>query len=221
MNKKILVTGFAPFNAQRINPSQLLLPELEAHFKSSQIQLLTALLPVEQYVAVEKSIKVIETFKPDIVISLGQAAGRDDISIERIAINVDDYPFADNAGNQPIDKLIVKEGESAYFSTLPVKAIVQSICLQGIAASVSNSAGTYVCNHLMYGLLHYASQRMHKTLQVGFIHIPCLPEQLPGLATDKPCASMSLETIQQAVICAIECAAEQQPDIKLASGTVC
>ncbi|MCP4326237.1 MAG: pyroglutamyl-peptidase I [Alteromonadales bacterium] len=217
--KKVLITGFSPFNAQSMNPSQLLLPDLKTHFKNSTIKLFTLLLPVEQHSAINESITAIEKYQPDIVIALGQAAGRADITIERIAINIDDYPIADNAGNQPIDQPIYEQGENAYFSTLPIKAIAQAIRSQEIKASISNSAGTYVCNHLMYGLLHYAKVQdtKNKPLQVGFIHIPCIPEQI----TDKPLATMLLSDIQRAIVIAVECVVKQGEDIKLSEGKIC
>ncbi len=162
--KRVLVTGFAPFAGQTINPSSLVLIELEKAFIDSDIELITQQLPVEQHSSVKQIQALIELHQPDIAIALGQAAGRPDISIERIAINIDDYPIKDNAGNQPIDEVVIEGGENAYFSSLPIKAMVQAIRAENLPASISNSAGTYVCNHLFYGLMHYT---VGKKIQAG------------------------------------------------------
>lgn len=135
------------------------------------------------------------TNKPDAIISLGQAGGRSCISIERVAINVDDAKIADNDGNKPIDKFIFEDGENAYFSTLPIKAMVEAIKAAKIPAEISNSAGTYVCNHLMYGIL-YKINKERLNIRAGFIHLPYIPSQVieqPG----RP--SMSLDDIVKGI----------------------
>ncbi|HBN82990.1 MAG TPA: pyroglutamyl-peptidase I, partial [Clostridiales bacterium] len=139
--------------------------------------------------------KAMEKYKPDVVLSLGQAGGRSCISIERIAININDTKSADNQGQTPEDQTIFEDGQPAYFSTLPIKKILHSIREIKIPAEISNSAGTFVCNHVMYGVL-YKIQKEGLDMKAGFIHVPFIPEQVidyPG----KP--SMSLNDIVKAV----------------------
>lgn len=118
-----------------------------------------------------------ELEKPDIVLCIGQAGGRYDMTVERLAINVDDARIEDNEGNQPIDIPVFEDGENAYFSNLPIKAMVEEIKGQGIPASISNSAGTFVCNHIMYGVLYHIN-KTYKNMRGGFIHVPFINEQV-------------------------------------------
>ena len=127
----------------------------------------------------------------DFILCVGQAGGRPDITVERVAINCDDFRIPDNGGNQPEDEPVVADGPSAYFATLPKKNIVNALHQNGIPAKVSNTAGTFVCNHLMYGVCHYAAQKGN--IQAGFMHIPYLPSQV----VDKPNQpSMAVETVR-------------------------
>jgi len=190
---KILITAFEPFGGEKVNPAleaMKLLPD-----KIGEAQILKLELPTVFKKSIEKVWQHIDEYEPDIVISLGQAGGRACISIERVAINIDDTTMADNEGNMPVDQPIFKDGENAYFSNLPIKNMVEDIKKAGIPAKVSNTAGTYVCNHVMYGVLY----KIHKeklNIKAGFIHVPFIPEQV----VDKPeKASMSLENIVKAV----------------------
>ena len=153
--------------------------------------------------------------KPDAVLSVGQAGGRAGITMERIAINVDDARIPDNISQQPIDEEIQVEGEAAYFSTLPIKRIVKAIREAGISAEVSNSAGTFVCNHIMYQSL-FAATKADKPFKAGFMHIPFIPEQ----TTDKP--SLPLEESTRALQIAIETIRDylNDEDIKVQEGTI-
>lgn len=146
-------------------------------------------------------------------INVGQAGGRVDITVERVAINVDDARIPDNKGQQPIDEPIVANGPAACFSTLPIKAIVSALRQQGIPASVSQTAGTFVCNHVMYGLLHQLQGKSGQ--KGGFIHIPYLPEQA---AAHPGQASMSVATVRAALETAIAVALEQDDDVKIGGG---
>lgn len=190
---KILITAFEPFGGEKVNPAleaMKLLPD-----KIGEAQILKLELPTVFKKSIEKVWQHIDEYEPDIVISLGQAGGRACISIERVAINIDDTTMADNEGNMPVDQPIFKDGENAYFSNLPIKNMVEDIKKAGIPANISNTAGTYVCNHVMYGVLY----KIHKEkldIKAGFIHVPFIPEQV----VDKPeRASMSLENIVKAV----------------------
>ena len=182
---KILLTAFTPFDGESINPAleaMKLLPD-----KIGQLEVLKLEVPTVFGKSARLVLESIEQEKPDYVLSIGQAGGRAEITPERIAINIDDAGIPDNEGNQPVDRLIYPDGENAYFSTLPVKAMVEAIKKEGIPATVSNSAGTYVCNHLMYSVKKNALP-----IKAGFIHVPYIPEQT---VNKKDKASLSLAEI--------------------------
>lgn len=190
---KILITAFEPFGGEKVNPAleaMKLLPD-----KIGEAQILKLELPTVFKKSIEKVWQHIDEYEPDIVISLGQAGGRACISIERVAINIDDTTMADNEGNMPVDQPIFKDGENAYFSNLPIKKMLEAIKKAGIPANISNTAGTYVCNHVMYGIL-YKIHKERLNIKAGFIHVPFIPEQVVN-KPEKP--SMSLENIVKAV----------------------
>lgn len=190
---KILVSAFEPFGGQKVNPAleaMKLLPD-----NIGGVQILKQEIPTVFYKSVQTVWQAIDREKPDVVISLGQAGGRSCISIERIAINIDDTKAADNEGNEPADQPIFEDGENAYFSTLPIKKIIRAIIESGIPAEVSNTAGTYVCNHVMYGVL-YKINKEKLNIRAGFIHVPYIPEQVID-RIDKP--SMSLDNIVKGI----------------------
>ena len=209
---KIIVTGFDPFGGETINPSiecVKALPEIEG------VELIRLELPTVFKESAKRLNEVINDVKPDAVLSVGQAGGRAGITMERIAINVDDARIPDNISQQPIDEDIQVEGEAAYFSTLPIKRIVKAIREAGISAEVSNSAGTFVCNHIMYQAL-FAATKADKPFKAGFMHIPFIPEQ----TTDKP--SLSLEESTKALQIAIETIRDylNDEDIKVQEGAI-
>lgn len=161
--------------------------------------------------------KAIIKENPDIVICVGQAGGRFELTIERVAINVDDAKIPDNEDNQPIDKAVFKAGENAYFSNLPIKAMVEEIRKGGIPASISNSAGTFVCNHIMYGLL-YLIHTKYPEIRGTFIHVPFIPEQVMS----KPNTPyMEIEKITEGLTLAIKAAIENKEDLKTVLGKIC
>ncbi len=209
---KIIVTGFDPFGGETINPSiecVKALPEIEG------VELIRLELPTVFKESAKRLNEVINDVKPDAVLSVGQAGGRAGITMERIAINVDDARIPDNISQQPIDEEIQVEGEAAYFSTLPIKRIVKAIREAGISAEVSNSAGTFVCNHIMYQAL-FAATKADKPFKAGFMHIPFIPEQ----TTDKP--SLPLEESTKALQIAIETIRDyiNDEDIKVQEGAI-
>ena len=213
---KILVTGFDPFGQDTINPA------LEA-FKQLPNEILGAsIIKLEIPTMFHQSSKVvnlaIQQQQPDIVVHIGQAGGRFGITPERIAINLDDARIADNSSQQPIDQLIAENGPAAYFSQLPVKAMVANMQEVGIPATVSNSAGTFVCNHIMYQTLHYC-QMNYPQIQSGFIHVPYLPQQVADKAS---LPSMDLKTIVQGLVISIETIITYQghADIKTVGGSL-
>lgn len=189
---KILVTGFDAFNGEKINPASLILSGLKDEIDGHKIEKL--FLPTVFSKVGEIIENEIEKIKPDIIISLGQAGGRSDITVERVAINVSDASIVDNDGKMPVDEKIRDDGENAYFSTLPIKAIVENLRNEKIPASVSNSAGTFVCNSVMYNDLYLAEK--YKNITAGFIHVPYLPEQVLEKRGEP---FMELETMIKAV----------------------
>lgn len=213
---KILLTGFDPFGGESINPSWEVVRRISGKIKDAEIKGIQ--IPTVFQKSFEVLKKEIESFNPDIVICVGQAGGRQGITPERIAINVDDARIADNEDNQPIDFPIQKDGESAYFSTLPIKAMVDKMTSAGFPASVSNTAGTFVCNHIMYQVLYYASKN-YSSLKAGFIHVPFLPEQVKE---NNPYPSMKLEDMVQALTLCIETVIEYQDkeDLKKIGGAI-
>ncbi|MBF0713515.1 pyroglutamyl-peptidase I [Gemella sp. GH3] len=193
---KILITGFDPFGGEKINPSAEAIKLLPKHIKDCEI--ITKTIPTVFELSAEVLKKEILEHNPDIVICIGQAGGSSNISIERVAINIDDARIPDNNGNTPVDKKIKEDGANAYFSTLPIKAIITKLNENNIPAKISNSAGTFVCNHIMYQSLYLANQ-LNNNFKTGFIHIPFLPEQI-----GKAYPSMSLENIITAIEIIIE-----------------
>ncbi|MBR3771644.1 MAG: pyroglutamyl-peptidase I [Clostridium sp.] len=179
---KILVTAFEPFNGRDINPSQLILEQLEA---PEGVTLIKELLPVEFNATTQILKNLLKKHQPDIVLSLGQAGNRPEISVERVAINLDNCRSsngqkitADNAGDAPIDEPIVAGAPEAYVSNLPVWDMVETMQNAGVGAAVSYTAGTYVCNHVMYTVLHERAAA-YPEMKAGFVHVPFLPEQNP------------------------------------------
>ncbi|EKO3921925.1 pyroglutamyl-peptidase I [bacterium 19MO03SA05] len=212
---KVLLTGFEPFGEDSLNPSQALLNAKE-QLHVTGVEVIGCVLPVVRYQAAEVAINAIKTHQPDLVLMFGQASGRAAITPERVAINLDDYRIADNAGHQPIDEAIIADGPAAYFTTLPVKAMVEDLQQAGIAAEVSYSAGTFVCNHLFYAVQHYLAQ---KDIRSGFIHVPPLPEQVP--VTNPSLPSLGLEPLIAAVRVMIQTCYHSKQDRQIIGGSVC
>lgn len=211
--KKVLITGFEPFGGDSINPALEAVKRLEEVAIDGGV-IVTCHVPVTRYDSINAVIEAIEAYQPECVITVGQAAGRAAITPERIAINVDDFRIPDNGGNQPIDEPIVTEGPDAYFTTLPIKRIVQTLQDKGIPCQVSNSAGTFVCNHLFYGVQHYLN---NKPVRHGFVHIPLLPEQNP--TGDQP--TMALDTIVEGLRLVAQVAINHDSDIVVTGGQIC
>ncbi|QET03099.1 pyroglutamyl-peptidase I [Cupriavidus pauculus] len=189
--RTVLLTGFEPFENEPVNPSWEAVRALEGQRVGDDAVIVARQLPCVFGAAISGMESLLEELKPEVVIAVGQAGGRTEMSIERIAINVDDARIADNAGAQPIDTTIATEGPAAYFSTLPIKAITRDLRAAGVPAMVSQTAGTFVCNHVFYGLMH-ALARRKLDARGGFIHIPYLPEQA---ARHPGAPSLALETL--------------------------
>ncbi|MDQ0416444.1 pyroglutamyl-peptidase [Croceifilum oryzae] len=209
--KAILLTGFEPFGGEKINPSLEIAKALDGK-ETETYKINSRELPCVFGEAIDQLRLAIQEVKPDLVVCVGQAGGRPDLSIERVAINVDDARIPDNKGNQPIDKPIIQEGPVAYWSSLPIKAIVKHLRDAGLPASVSQTAGTYVCNHVFYGLMHEIRQ---SSIRGGFIHIPFLPEQIQ---TRPHMASLSLDDMIRGIETAIQVSVDYEQDLLLEGG---
>ena len=170
--KKLLITGFDPFGGESVNPSWeavRLLPKAVGDYELCKLQ-----IPTVFGLAGETVLKKAEEIHPDVIICVGQAGGRAAVTPERIGINIRDARIADNRGIIPCDEPVVPGGPDACFSTLPIKAMIAAITEAGLPGAVSNTAGTFVCNDVLYTLLHH-----YRGTQVrcGFIHVPYLPQQ--------------------------------------------
>lgn len=212
---KILVTGFDPFGGEPINPAIESVKRLPDNIAGAEIIKLE--IPTVRKKSLEKIEKAINEYNPDVILSIGQAGGRFDISIERVGINLDDFRIPDNEGNQIIDEPVFPDGENSYFVKLPVKSMVQNVQKNNIPASVSYTAGTFVCNHVLYGVM-YLIEKKYKGKKSGFIHIPFLPQQV---VDKKNMPSMELDTIVKGLTAAIEAIVKNNEDIKEVGGTVC
>ena len=211
---KILVTGFDPFGGEKVNPALEAVKSLPSEIHGAEIHWVE--IPTVFYKAADVLETAIIRYQPDAVLCIGQAGGRASLTPERVAINQDDARIPDNQGNQPIDTPIRLDGQAAYFSTLPIKAMVQAIKEEGLPATVSNTAGTFVCNHLMYQALYLADKKFSH-MRAGFMHIPYMTEQV----INKPnTASMNLTDIVRGIEAAIGAIVDyKDKDIKIVGGT--
>ena len=211
--KTVLVTAFEPFGGESLNPSWEAVHALDGKTLGGA-RIVARQLPVVFSDVLGVLYAAMDEVQPALILSVGQAGGRSDITLERIGINVDDARIPDNAGQQPVDEPIVADGPAGYFSTLPIKAIVAALREAGIPASVSQTAGTFTCNRVMYGLLH----RLHtqgNRVRGGFVHIPYLPEQA---ARHPGAPSMARNNVMQALEIAIRVSLETETDLKVVGG---
>lgn len=212
---KILITGFDPFGKETINPALEALKQLPAMILDAEIIKLE--IPTVFHTSLEMIEDAIITYDPDVILSIGQAGGRSEITVERIGINCDDACIPDNEGNQMIDEPIDRNGPAAYFVNVPIKAMVENMKQAGIPASISNSAGTFVCNHVTYGVRHIIETK-YPDKRSGFIHIPYLPAQV---IEKKGQPSMALDTIVEGLIKAVEAIVETKEDRNITGGAIC
>lgn len=212
---KILVTAFDPFGGESINPALEAVKLMKDKIDGAEIVKLE--IPTVFRKSIDKVAEAIIKENPDVVLSIGQAGGRFEVTPERVAINVDDARIPDNEGNQPIDVPIYEDGAPAYFTTLPVKAMVEAIRSAGLPSSISNSAGTFVCNHIMYGVL-YQIEKMGKNIRAGFIHVPFIPEQVARRPAPAPC--MSMVDIAKALEAAVSAIVKNDKDIVAVGGKI-
>ncbi|MBL8521922.1 MAG: pyroglutamyl-peptidase I [Betaproteobacteria bacterium] len=212
--RKVLVTGFMPFGGESVNPSWEIVKALPDVMGGCRIEKLK--VPVEFGQAIETVTQMIDRVKPDVVICFGQAGGRSRMSVERVAVNIDDARMPDNAGVMRIDQTIAAGGAAAYFCSVPIKAMVAAMAKAGVPAEVSNTAGTYVCNHLIYGVLHHIALR-RLTTRAGFIHVPYAESQILD-KRDTP--ALALSTMIAGAKAAIAAAIRRKADLKLVGGSL-
>ncbi|MBM6999284.1 pyroglutamyl-peptidase I [bacterium] len=200
-SRTVLVTGFEPFGGQRVNPALRAVSALPETVAGARV--VTLRVPVTYEEAVPTVRRAMDAVAPDAIMLVGQAAGRPDVTVERVAINVDDAVAPDNAGTVRCDTPIRADGPAAYFSTLPVRDMLRAMREAGVPASLSNSAGTYVCNHLMYGVLDEIARAGGGAI-AGFVHVPLLHEQVIAGGDMRGKPSMSPEDIARALTAAVE-----------------
>lgn len=210
---KLLLTGFDPFGGEPINPAWEAVKLVSD--KIDDVEVVKLEVPTVFYKSIDTVAAAIEKEKPDAVLCIGQAGGRYDLTPERVAININDARIPDNEGKQPLDGPVFEDGEPAYFATLPIKAMVSAIREAGVPASISNTAGTYVCNHLMYGVL-YTLAKKYPGVRGGFMHVPFVTSQVVNRPTPAP--SLSTETIAKGIEAAIKAIGANKEDIKTAEG---
>lgn len=210
---KVLITGFDPFGGESVNPAfeaVKLLPDVIAGAEIVKLEIPTVFS--KSGPAVEAGIK---EHNPDVVINVGQAGGRSCVTPEVVGINLADARIPDNAGEQPSGVALQEEGPAAYFATIPVKAIVQNVREHGIPCHLSYTAGTYVCNCVMYNVLHMAATK-YPHIRAGFVHVPFATEQVVEKPNGTP--SMKLTDIAKALECVIEATVKNETDVALATG---
>lgn len=209
---RVLLTGFDPFGGETVNPSWEAVRRLDGQIVRGH-QIAALQLPTCFGQSLRTLRAALTRRAPVLVIGVGQAGGRSRISLERIAINIDDARIADNAGRQPIDRAIVRGAPAAYFTSLPIKAQLHALQNAGLPAEISQTAGTFVCNHVFYGLMH--ALRDTPRVRGGFVHIPFLPEQ----AVAHPGApSLSLDIIVASLALIVDTALTTRRDTRMAAG---
>lgn len=209
----VLLTGFEPFGGETVNPSEQAVRALEGRTLAGR-RVATAILPCVFGLAHTVLLQHLRKHRPSLIVCVGQAGGRAEISLERIAINIDDARIPDNAGARPTDRPVVPGAPTAYWSTLPIKAIVDALQSQGLPAGVSQTAGTFVCNHVFYGLMH--ALRRRTGARGGFVHLPFLPEQAARLPQRPP--SLPFDQIVRALEIVVTTALTAKNDAKRPGG---
>lgn len=212
----VLLTGFEPFGGETVNPSWQAVTAL-ARRGLAEVNLRTALLPCVYGAASAALLAAVDAHDPAVVIGVGQAGGRSAITPERIAINIDDSPVSDNAGHRPAERPVVAGGPLAYPSGLPVRAIAAAVRDQGIPATVSTTAGTYVCNHVFYALMHLVATA-RPTLRADFVHVPYSHEQV--LDKPGPVPSLSLQQITEALAVVVRTSVAVSTELGVPAGAV-
>ena len=208
----ILLTGFEPFGGETVNPSWQAVLALDGK-RIAGHRIHARCLPVAFDASLKALRKALRETRPTLVLCVGLTGGRAQLSLERVAINLVDARIADNSGAQPIDAPVIADGPAAYFTTLPIKAMLQALRKAGIPVEISQTAGTYVCNQVFYGLMH--ALRARRSIRAGFMHIPYSPQQAaaqPGMP------SLHVDIVVRAMQVAVRTAIDTQHDERIAAG---
>lgn len=223
----ILLTGFEPFGGQPTNPSWAAAQSARDLLRTAGAAVEAVQLPCVFGTAGSALRKALDDLAPELVVCIGQAGGRERVSLERVAINCDDAPIPDNAGNQPVDVPVVPGGPAAYFTSLPLKAALLAVEKAGVPAEVSQTAGTYVCNHIFYTLMHELASR--PGVRGGFVHVPFAPDQVGAPEQAKPgssAPSLPVASMAEAIAAVVRASLAQpagttKPDgVALAAGSL-
>lgn len=206
----VLITGFEPFGGESINPSADIARSLDGHVIVGR-RVVGEVLPCVFGASLVELKRLLRAVRPELVVCVGQAGGRAEITPERVAINVDDARIADNAGARPVDRPVARDGPVAYWSTLPIKAVVEALRARGLPASVSQTAGTFVCNHVFYGLMRALAR--NNGVRGGFVHVPFLPAQ-----AIRGEASLPLEKMIEAIAVTVEVSITIRRDVHVTGG---
>ncbi|MGK4585643.1 pyroglutamyl-peptidase I [Kitasatospora sp. HPMI-4] len=209
---RVLLTGFEPFDGAVLNSSWEAV-RLAAGNPPDGLEVIPRRLSCVFGQAADELRAAVRDSEPDLVVCVGQADGRPDLSVERIAVNIDDARIPDNAGRQPVDQPVVPGGPAGYFATLPVKACVAAIRAAGLPASLSHSAGTFVCNHVFYALMHLLAAR-YPAVRGGFVHVPALPSQVLGRAVP----SLPSSAVATGLGALLTAAADNHSDLRVSEG---
>ena len=208
---RILVTGFDPFGGEPLNPSWMAVQALHGRELDGH-RIVAAQLPTEFGRSLAVLQELLGQHRPALVVCTGQAGGRAAISLERVAINVNDARIPDNTGAQPIDTPVVPDGPAAYFTGLPIKAMLAAMLAAGVRAEVSQTAGTFVCNHVFYGLMHALADPRWAGTRGGLVHVPWLPQQ--------GAPSMTLDQLVRGLEAGLACAVRTHTDVRLQAGAL-
>lgn len=213
----VLVTGFEPFEQQEVNASWAAVSAVAADWDEAAegARLVTELLPVSFARAPRRLAELLVDVRPDLVVCVGEAGGRSAVSVERVAVNVQDARIPDEDGAQPVDAPVVRGGDVAYFSSLPVKACLAALQDAGVPGEVSNTAGTYVCNTVAYALADALAAGRAPGARGGFVHVPRLPEQVADGA-----AALGVTETARGLAAVLRAALRTTDDLEFAAGTL-
>ncbi|WP_087873499.1 pyroglutamyl-peptidase I [Arthrobacter globiformis] len=216
----ILLTGFEPFGGQPLNPSWAAAQAARHLLREAGFPVTAVELPCVFGAAGSVLRNALDDLAPELVVCIGQAGGREKVSLERVAINCDDAPIPDNSGNQPVDVPVVPDGPAAYFTSLPVKAALLAVDRAGIPVEVSQTAGTYVCNHTFYALMHELTSR--PGVRGGFVHVPFAPDQVEqgSAALSPPAPSLPVASMAEAIAAVVRTSLSQPSGDIQPSGTI-
>jgi pyroglutamyl-peptidase len=216
----ILLTGFEPFDGQPLNPSWAAAQAARDLLREAGFPVTAVELPCVFGAAGSVLRNALDDLAPELVVCIGQAGGREKVSLERVAINCDDAPIPDNAGNQPVDVPVVPGGPAAYFTSLPVKAALLAVDKAGIPVEVSQTAGTYVCNHTFYTLMHELTSR--PGVRGGFVHVPFAPDQVEqgSTALSPPAPSLPVGSMAEAIAAVVRASLSQPSGTIQSTGTI-